>query len=50
VVDSFAGRVLKDDRINKNFAKTDANRLVTNLKGQIGATAKCPGVTYKGRT
>jgi hemoglobin len=49
VVDSFAGKVLKDDRINKKFAKTDANRLVTNLKGQIGAAAKCPGVTYKGK-
>ena len=49
VVDSFAGKVLKDDRINKKFAKSDANSLVTNLKGQIGAVAKCPGVTYKGR-
>jgi hemoglobin len=49
VVDSFAGKVLKDDRINKKFAKSDANRLVTNLKGQIGAVAKCPGVRYKGR-
>jgi hemoglobin len=49
VVDSFAGKVLKDDRINKKFAKSDANRLVTNLKGQIGAVAKCPGVTYKGK-
>ena len=49
VVDSFAGKVLKDDRVNKKFAKSDANRLVTNLKGQIGAVAKCPGVTYKGK-
>jgi hemoglobin len=49
VVDSFAGKVLKDDRINKKFAKSDANRLVTNLKGQIGAATKCSGVTYKGR-
>ena len=49
VVDSFAGKVLKDDRINKKFAKSDANRLVVNLKGQIGAVAKCPGVTYKGK-
>ena len=50
VVDSFAGKVLKDDRINKKFAKSDANRLVTNLKGQIGAAAKCPGVKYKGKS
>ena len=49
VVDSFAGRVLKDDRVNKKFAKSDANRLVTNLKGQIGVAANCPGVTYKGK-
>jgi hemoglobin len=49
VVDSFAGKVLKDDRINKKFAKTDANRLVTNLKGQFGEVAKCPGVKYKGK-
>ena len=49
VVDSFAGKVLKDDRVNKKFAKSDANRLVTNLKDQIGAVAKCPGVTYKGK-
>ena len=49
VVDSFAGKVLKDDRVNKKFAKSDANRLVTNLKGQIGAVAKCPGVKYKGK-
>ena len=50
VVDSFAGKVLKDDRINKKFAKSDANRLVTNLKGQFGAAAKCPGVKYTGKS
>jgi hemoglobin len=49
VVDSFAGKVLKDERINKKFAKSDANRLVTNLKGQIGAATKCSGVKYKGK-
>jgi len=49
VVDSFAGKVLKDDRINKKFAKSDPTRLVTNLKGQIGQVAHCPGVKYKGR-
>ena len=31
VVKDFAGRVLKDERINKKFAKSDANRLVKNL-------------------
>jgi hemoglobin len=50
VVDSFAGKVLKDDRINKKFAKSDANRLVTNLKAQIGAASKCPGVKYTGKS
>jgi hemoglobin len=34
----------------KKFAKSDANRLVTNLKGQIGAAAKCPGVKYTGKS
>ncbi|MBM3223502.1 MAG: group 1 truncated hemoglobin [Candidatus Tectomicrobia bacterium] len=49
VVDSFAGKVLKDDRVNKKFAKSDANRLLVNLKGQIGAASKCPGVKYRGK-
>jgi hemoglobin len=31
VVKDFAGNVLADDRINQKFAKSDANRLVTNL-------------------
>ena len=44
VVDSFAGKVLKDDRVNKKFAKSDANRLGTNLKGFMGQAAHCPGV------
>jgi len=49
VVDSFAGKVLKDDRVNKKFAKSDANRLVTNLKDFVGVAAHCPGVKYKGK-
>jgi len=49
VVDSFGGKVLKDDRVNKKFAKSDANRLVTNLKGFVGQAAHCPGVKYKGK-
>jgi hemoglobin len=32
VIDDFAGRVLADARINKKFARTDAARLVANLK------------------
>ena len=32
VVDEFAKNVLGDTRINKKFAHSDANRLVTNLK------------------
>jgi len=31
VIKDFAGRVLADSRINKKFAKSDADRLVTNL-------------------
>ncbi len=32
VVEDFAGNVLNDPRINKKFAKTDAPRLLANLK------------------
>jgi len=32
VVDDFAGNVLNDSRINKKFAKTNAPRLLANLK------------------
>src|SRR6267142_1878011 len=49
VVDSFTARVLKDDRVNKQFAKSDPNRFVTNLKAFMGVAAHCPGVKYKGR-
>lgn len=39
VVDEFAARCLADSRINKKFAKSDANRLKTMLVAQIcGAT------------
>ena len=47
VVDSFAGRVLKDERVTET-AKSDANRLVTNLKGFVGQVP-FPGVKYKGK-
>jgi hemoglobin len=49
VVDSFAQKVLSDSRVNRKFAKSDANRLVTNLKGFVGQAAHCPGVKYKGK-
>ncbi|HKX32031.1 MAG TPA: group 1 truncated hemoglobin [Blastocatellia bacterium] len=48
VVDEFAGIVLKDDRINKKFAKTDANRLVTNLKAFVCKATGGP-CSYGGR-
>ena len=35
VIDDFAGRVLADTRINAKFAKSDPNRLVTNLKSFV---------------
>src|SRR5215470_12960242 len=35
VVDDFAQNVLGDARINKKFAKSDAIRLVTNLKAFV---------------
>ena len=51
VVDDFAGRVLADTRINAKFAKTDAARLVANLKSFIcsatGGPCKYTGLTMK---
>lgn len=51
VVKDFAGRVLADARINKKFAKTDANRLVKNLTDQIcmatGGPCKYTGLDMK---
>src|SRR5215475_12013579 len=35
VVEDFAGNVLADARVNKKFAKSDAPRLVTNLKAFV---------------
>jgi hemoglobin len=48
VVDDFAGNVLKDDRINKKFAKSDATRLVTNLKAFVCKATGGP-CSYGGR-
>lgn len=48
VVDEFAGNVLKDERINKKFAKSDANRLVTNLKTFVCSATGGP-CQYEGR-
>lgn len=51
VVDDFAGRVLADTRINAKFAKSDATRLVTNLKSFMcsatGGPCKYDGQTMK---
>ncbi|HKX31622.1 MAG TPA: group 1 truncated hemoglobin [Blastocatellia bacterium] len=49
VVDEFAGIVLKDERINKKFAKSDANRLVTNLKAFVCKATGGP-CEYKGKS
>jgi hemoglobin len=48
VVDEFAGIVLKDERINKKFARSDANRLVTNLKAFVCSATGGP-CKYEGR-
>ena len=48
VVDEFAKNVLADDRINKKFAKSDANRLVTNLKAFVCFATGGP-CKYEGR-
>ena len=42
VIDDFAGRVLKDDRINKKFAKSNAPRLLFHLKEQVCAATGGP--------
>jgi len=51
VVDDFAGRGLADTRINKKFARSDANRLVTNLKTFVcsaaGGPCKYDGLSMK---
>lgn len=47
VVNDFAGRVLADTRINAKFAKSDANRLVTNLKAFVCMATGGP-CEYKG--
>jgi hemoglobin len=47
VVDDFAGNVLADTRINKKFAKTDAPRLLANLKDFVCSATGGP-CQYKG--
>jgi hemoglobin len=42
VIDDFAGRVLADARINKKFAKSNAERLVFHLKEQVCAVTGGP--------
>ena len=49
VVDEFAGIVLKDSRINAKFAKSDANRLVTNLKAFVCSATGGP-CKYEGKS
>jgi len=49
VVDEFAKNVLGDARINKKFAKSDANRLVTNLKAFVGSATGGPQ-KYEGQS
>jgi hemoglobin len=48
VVDEFAGIVLKDDRINRKFSKSDPTRLVTNLKAFVCSATGGP-CAYNGR-
>jgi hemoglobin len=51
VVDDFAGNVLADTRINKKFAKTNAPRLLANLKDFVcfatGGPCKYTGLSMK---
>ncbi|MBO0860199.1 MAG: group 1 truncated hemoglobin [Chloracidobacterium sp.] len=51
VVDDFAGNVLADTRINRKFAKTDAPRLLANLKDFVcfatGGPCRYNGLSMK---
>ncbi|HMV50844.1 MAG TPA: group 1 truncated hemoglobin, partial [Blastocatellia bacterium] len=51
VVEDFANNVLADDRINKKFAKTDAPRLLANLKDFVcfatGGPCQYTGLSMK---
>ncbi|MBO0725964.1 MAG: group 1 truncated hemoglobin [Blastocatellia bacterium] len=51
VVDDFAGNVLGDTRINRKFAKTDAPRLLANLKDFVcfatGGPCRYNGLSMK---
>src|SRR5262249_27677747 len=51
VVDDFAGNVLADTRINKKFAKTNAPRLLANLKDFVcfatGGPCQYTGLSMK---
>ncbi len=49
VVKDFAGRALADARINKKFAKSDPDRLVTSLVQQVCAATGGP-CKYTGRS
>lgn len=49
VVEDFAGRVLADTRINAKFAKSDAARLVANLKAFVCSATGGP-CKYQGNT
>jgi len=48
VVDEFAKNVLGDDRVNKKFARSDANRLLANLKAFVCFATGGP-CKYEGR-
>src|SRR5262249_51006989 len=51
VVDDFAGNVLNDSRVNKKFAKSNAPRLLANLKDFVcfatGGPCKYTGLSMK---
>lgn len=51
VIDHFAGLVLKDEKINKKFAKSNAPRLLFHLKEQVcaatGGPCKYTGLSMK---
>jgi len=50
VVDNFTHKLAQDERVNKKLARSDAQRLRTNVKAYLGVATHCAGATYTGRS
>ena len=50
VVENFTQKLAKDERVNKKLAKSDGQRLGTNVKAYLGVATHCAGAKYTGRS